>query len=104
MIPTHRNTLFNRQKDMNVWTDCCVRVSISASLLWGPLRFRRLVELVHTSSCITWILHGVKFKDVAMFCTNNTFYLLSEIWPQTAILFFSRTVRQHTEPEKPSKC
>jgi len=30
-------------KDTSVWTDCCVPWRISASLLWCPLRLRRLV-------------------------------------------------------------
>ena len=54
MIPTIRNILFSRLKDLNVWSDCRVRLRISAaSLLWCSLRLRRLVVHIWSSMILT---------------------------------------------------
>ena len=42
IMPTFRDILFSRYEDTNVWSDYCIWLRISASLLWCSLRLRPL--------------------------------------------------------------
>jgi len=57
-------------------TDCCVRVPISAGLLWCPLRYRRLVVPTWSS-----LILELKLMEpiIETFCFHNIFYLSSEV-------------------------
>src|SRR6218665_3903804 len=71
MITTLYNILFSTSKDTNILSDCCVRLRISASMLWCSLRLRRLV--VHIWSSVTLTSFHPHFQQTLLEITGRRY-------------------------------